>query len=135
MQVQRISNNNYNTSFGIKHTYLYRSKNSITKLERDYFKSLHKEAMARRTYLDFNKAEFDLMNYGGSNSLKDTWNKIKLFSKITGKKLLSVIYEDEAYRAFPNRFVEPDIKSSEPWRYYQLKSFSGDALPSQIKRY
>ena len=135
MQVQKISNNNYNTSFGIKRTYLYRSKHSITKLERNYFKSLHKEAMARRAYLDFNKAEFDLVNYDGSNSLKDAWNKIKLFSKMANKKLRSVIYEDEAYSAFPNRFVEPDNKTSDPWRYYQLKSFSGDALPSQIKRY
>ena len=135
MQVQKISNNNYNTSFGIKRTYLYRSKHSVTKLERDYFKSLHEEAMARRAYLDFNKAEFDLVNYDGSNSLKDTWNKIKLFSKMAGKKLRSVIYEGEAYSTFPNRFVEPDNKTSYPWRYYQLKSFSGDALPSQIKRY
>ena len=131
MGVRPIDSN----SFCAKHTYLHRSKHSVTELEKDYFKSLHKEAMARRAYMDFNKAEFDLVNFGEINSLKDAWNFIKLFSKMVRKKLSSVIYSDEAYGAFPNRFVEPDNKSNHPWRNYQLKSFSGDALPSQIKRY
>ena len=125
MKVQPIDSR----SFASKNTYLQKSKYSVTKLERDYFKSLHKEAIARRAYLDFNKAEFDLVNYDGN-----MWRSIKLFSKMVSNKLRSVIYETSAYNAFPNRFVEPDDKLADPWRHYHLKSFS-TKMPSAIINY
>ena len=132
MRVQPVDNIN----MGSKHTYLQRSKCSVTKLEKDYFKSLHKEAMARKSYLDYRKADADLSTYDGCiNSLGDAWEVIKIFARMASKKLESVVHLSDAHIAFPNRFIEPDNKYIYPHRYYQLKSFSGDALPSQIKRY
>ena len=50
---------------------------------------------------------------------------------MTNKKFDSVIHLDGAYTAFSNRFIEPDNKYAH--RNYQLKSFSGNAMPTQIK--
>lgn len=124
-----------NTSFTSKNTYLQKSKHSVTELERKYFRSLHKEAKARKFYQDYLATENELAEYGNINSMKDTFDIIKIFARMASKKLNSIICSDRAYKAFPNRFVEPDNKLNYPWRYYQLKSFSGDAMPSKIKRY
>ena len=131
MQVQSINN----ISFSSKNTYLERSKHAVTKLEKNYFKSLHHEAMARKLYLDYRKAESQLEEFEeGVNSLEDAWKVIKIFARMTSKKISSARSEADAYQAFPNRFIEPDDKNAYPWRHYKLKSFS-KKMPSQIKNY
>ena len=127
MKVQPLTSN----SFCAKNTYLQKSKHSATKLERDYFKSLHKEAMARKSYLDYRKAECELDNFEeGINSGKDVWSAIKILAKMAKKKLDSVTYLSDAHGAFPNRFIEADNTHIYPHRHYQLK---GNSLPEKIK--
>ena len=116
MQVQPINDIN----FGTKNTFLLKSKNAITKQDKDYWKSLHYEAKARLNYLKFQEADWNL----GKINTKGSFGILAFLSwlAVMGyRKCKSAWYESKSYCSFPNRFAEPDNYRAKVERNYIIK--------------
>lgn len=119
MQVQTVNS----TNFKSKNTFLKKSNNSLSRLYKDYWKSLHYEAKARLSYKKFKDAEHKVYINEDTGSFCGTLSMAAMIMAVVYRKLQSVIYDTKSYSLFPNRFAEPDDFDCEAkeCRYYKIK--------------
>ena len=118
MEVQAINNSN----FKAKNSFLNKSKNAITKQEKDYWKSLHYEAKAKLNYKKFETADRQLgVENINLHSIKGIFSLVALLSTMAYRKFQSFTYQTDSYSAFPNRFAEPDEYDTKETRHYKIK--------------
>lgn len=108
-----------NTNFEAKNTFLLRAKNADNVSTKNYWESLHYEAKGRLNYQKYKQSEKTFSTIEDTSVL----TLLSILAKMAYRKLQSVIYETEAYSAFPNRFAEPDdcSENSTEDRFYKIK--------------
>ena len=110
-----------NSSFKSKNNFLLRAKNANDISKKNYWTSLHYEAISRLYNIKSKNTRYLLSTVKDTGSACGGLLVLCIIAKMQFEKLKSDIFSAKAYNTFSNRFAEPDDFRSQEERYYKIK--------------
>lgn len=108
-------------SFKSGNSFLTKAEKAKTISDKNYWTSLHYEAMSRLNNIKCKNTRSLLSAVQDTGSVCGGFVMLLIFAKMGYERLKSDVFGYKAYSTFTNRFAEPDDFCSREPRHYKIK--------------